>query len=249
CSHGVRCHINASCLLGFAGYYCECNIGYAGDGSDCGVDKDLDGWPDVDLTCCKVQDHCSADNCPDVPNSGQEDADFNGIGDACDTIIGPHTVGPVNGTTTSFPEEFCRPHNPNKCGTNDTWRTKDSDGDGHMDSCDNCPKQYNLDQADSDDDRVGDVCDTDQDADNDGVDDGVDNCIDVVNPDQSDVDYDGMGDECDNDADDDGIPNAVDNCWLSPNPGQENANNDDFGDVCQDDKDGDCSPDQIDICP
>jgi hypothetical protein len=66
----------------------------------------------------------------------------------------------------------------------------DSDGDwygdpGHPEntcSDDNCPDDYNPDQADFDDDGIGDLCD---------------NCIDIYNPDQDDLDGDGIGDSCD----------------------------------------------------
>ncbi|CAL4119281.1 unnamed protein product, partial [Meganyctiphanes norvegica] len=142
------------------------------------------------------------------------------------------------------------PHPDNgACSTSDVWRTKDSDGDGLPDYLDNCPNVANVNQADSDDDRVGDGCDTDRDVDNDGVDDEVDNCIFVVNPEQSDADHDGIGDQCDADADDDGIPNTTDNCMLVPNPAQEDANDDGLGDVCQIDEDGDCIANALDICP
>lgn len=49
----------------------------------CGPDSDLDGYPDNQLPCSDI--HCRADNCPQVSNSGQEDADKDGIGDSCDT--------------------------------------------------------------------------------------------------------------------------------------------------------------------
>ena len=35
----------------------------------------------------------------------------------------------------------------------------DSDGDGFTDDVDNCPTDYNLDQADEDGDNIGDLCD------------------------------------------------------------------------------------------
>jgi len=84
-----------------------------------------------------------SDNCPDVPNVRQFDRDDDLVGDACDAC----------------------PDDPDKiklgacgCGTPDD----DTDGDGVPDCADNCPANANADQADADDDGIGDVCDDDQ---------------------------------------------------------------------------------------
>jgi hypothetical protein len=86
----------------------------------------------------------------------------------------------------------------------------DSDGDGIIDSQDNCPTVANPDQIDSDNDSIGDACDNcpelnnpfQEDSDNDGIGDACDNCPFTANPDQIDSDKDGIGDVCD-------VPNDI----------------------------------------
>ena len=61
-------------------------------------------------------------------------------------------------------------------------KNNDTDGDGVLDVCDNCPFVATTNRTDSDGDGVGDICD---------------NCPDTPNSDQTDVDGDGIGDACD----------------------------------------------------
>ena len=65
----------------------------------------------------------------------------------------------------------------------------DTDGDGVRDTEDNCPLIANTDQLDTDEDGIGDLCDTDDDGD--GVLDTLDNCPLKANTDQLDTDEDG----------------------------------------------------------
>jgi poly(hydroxyalkanoate) depolymerase family esterase len=84
----------------------------------------------------------------------------------------------------------------------------DSDNDGIADDADNCPNNVNTDQADNDNDGVGNVCDATPnggsgvaDADNDGIADSSDNCPNIANADQADNDNDGLGNVCDSTPD------------------------------------------------
>lgn len=125
----------------------------------------------------------------------------------------------------------------------------DTDLDGIPDPSDNCPAIANVDQADFDQDNIGDVCDSDDDCDS--VDDGVDNCpltlnsTDPICPadgDQTNSDGDLFGNVCDNcantanddqaDGDLDTIGDACDNCPTEANTDQADADGDQIGDLC-----------------
>jgi hypothetical protein len=122
----------------------------------------------------------------------------------------------------------------------------DTDGDGIVDSVDNCDNDDNPGQENNDGDAQGDACDADDD--NDGVADGADNCALVANGGQEDNDGDGSGDACDADDDNDGVVDSVDNCVNDANPGQENNDVDAQGDACDADDDNDGVNDGGDNC-
>jgi len=82
------------------------------------ADPDQDGFSNAE------------DNCPDVPNAGQEDTDGDGVGNSCDNCP---SVASADQTNT--------------------------DGDFFGDACDNCPDAFNNDGFDTDGDGRGDVCD------------------------------------------------------------------------------------------
>ncbi len=112
-----------------------------------------------------------------------------------------------------------------KCGS--AVVTKDTDGDGFSDSVDNCPLVANLDQKDSDGDKIGDACDVvapvaappAADTDKDSVVDSVDNCPLVANLNQKNQDADLFGDLCDN-------------CIMVTNANQVDTDKDGIGDAC-----------------
>lgn len=248
------CSIYATCEKDVDKPRCKCRPAFSGDGFVCNKDTDGDGVPDEPLGC--VGSQCKGDNCPFIPNSGQEDMDGDGKGDVCDADI--------DGDTMWNNQDNC-PFHPNK-------EQRNSDSDDWGDNCDNCPFVYNPDQLDSDGDGKGDVCDDDYD--DDGIDNVVDNCQHTYNPTQEDRDVDGVGDLCDNcpdhsnsdqndknqngvgdacdnniDSDSDGVIDIFDNCPHIANADQLDTDNDGKGDVCDGDMDDDGVVNELDNCP
>uniref|UniRef100_A0A672RPK7 Thrombospondin-4-B n=1 Tax=Sinocyclocheilus grahami TaxID=75366 RepID=A0A672RPK7_SINGR len=243
------CDPNAKCIEERDGTItCQCGIGWAGNGYLCGKDTDIDGYPDEKLRCRDPT--CRKDNCITVPNSGQEDADGNGKGDACD----PDADG--DGILNE----------QDNCWLTPNINQLNSDKDSHGDACDNCIRVDNPDQRDTDSDGLGDACDDDMDGDGlknfldncqrvknrdqldrdgDGVGDACDSCPDIPNPNQSDIDNDLVGDSCDTnqDSDGDGHQDSKDNCPLVINSSQLDTDKDGLGDECDDDDDNDGIPD------
>ncbi len=173
---------------------CENNDDPDGDGF-CGAfdtctDTDGDGFGDPGFPT----NVCALDNCPLVPNAGQEDADADGMGDACD-------VCPMDPDNDLDLDTICG--DVDNCPMVANPPQVDTDADGRGDACDNCPGTSNPTQADADLDGQGDACDgcpmdplkiapgvcgcgnVEEDVDLDGVFDCVDPCL--------DADFDGYG--------------------------------------------------------
>ena len=76
----------------FAKTNCSCLPGYTGTHKECGIDTDLDSYPDHLLDCISEQNNkfCQQDNCASKSNTDQLDCDMNGMGDVCDGPICPY---------------------------------------------------------------------------------------------------------------------------------------------------------------
>jgi Thrombospondin type 3 repeat len=122
----------------------------------------------------------------------------------------------------------------------------DTDGDGVLDTTDNCVNVANPFQQDNDGDGIGNACDgtpNGPDTDGDGIGDAVDNCVAIANPTQQDNDGDGIGNACDAtpngpDGDGDGVTDPVDNCPVNANASQQDNDNDGIGNACDSTPDG-----------
>ncbi len=168
------------------------------------VDSDHDGAGDL------------CDTCP-LTGAG-DDRDGDGVDDTCD----PCVVADGDETACAAID----PDNDAVCTGDPATLPATCDG---VD--DNCPDDANPDQADADEDGVGDACD---DSDGDNVVDADDNCVDVANEDQanSDAGFDSDPDVCAAFGDSHG--DACDNCKDDENEEQDDTDEDGTGDVCDD---------------
>ena len=208
---------------------CEVRNAFAAVGLT-GADRDCDGTvdqsqPDTDMDLIPN----AIDNCPNDPNTSQEDRDHDNLGDVCDDSDADGVVD----ATDNCPV-ISNPGQADADGDRRGDACEDQDGDRVIDVDDNCRSIPNTNQRDNDTDGYGDACDNDDD--DDFIDDGLDNCPLVANPDQADGDIDGVG-------------NACDNCPLWPNPGRADLDGDGIGDACDADDDNDGVDDESDNCP
>jgi hypothetical protein len=112
------------------------------------ADQDSDG----------VGDLC--DRCPSISDATQADADADGVGDACD--FDDVDFDGIPNEIDNCPDVY----NPAQAvGTGNRGaacsQATDRDGDGTTDLNDNCVRTPNSNQANSDSDNLGNVCDSD----------------------------------------------------------------------------------------
>ncbi|HET9712951.1 MAG TPA: thrombospondin type 3 repeat-containing protein [Pyrinomonadaceae bacterium] len=191
-----------------------------GVGDACDADADGDGRAN------------NVDNCPTTPNADQKNSDQqNDGGDACDD-------SDADGILDATDNCLWHRNFDQKNTDGDAWGNacdKDFDGDGICQvggntfpwdtgvppgGCpvvsDNCPLLQNANQADTDGDGAGNVCD--------GCPNNADTGI--------DLDGDGTDNACDPDDDGDGVADATDNCPSVKNADQRDLNGNGIGTAC-----------------
>jgi hypothetical protein len=220
----IVCALVVFLLLGASGS-CKQGKGKGEPGIDekglvcpcCGYDvvKEDNMWKCINPSClnswfAEEEKSCNSE-CWGLPGQCPDDGDLCTIeectGGVCtsDPVICPDMEGYaccdgicVNTWTDNQNCGECGINCPDGQICNDGSCFDDTDGDGIINSEDNCPYDPNPDQADSNGDGEGDACDWDNmDEDGDGVINSEDNCIWTPNPDQADSNGDGEGDACD----------------------------------------------------
>lgn len=202
------------------------------------ADNDIDGIGDA---CDTQSDHDSisddTDNCPYVTNEDQTDSDVDGVGDACeeaeeeecDNSCDLDGDGMGNDCDDDDDDDDSVTDEYDVCpfskSATDCSSTYDTDGDGVVDTIDNCASVSNVCQTDADGDGMGSDCDTNgddfKDTDGDGIADDSDSCAELYDTSNACADTDG-----------DSVYDLEDNCPDDSNEDQNDDDADGKGDVC-----------------
>ena len=223
-----------------------------GAGDACDTDDDNDGVVDLTDNCPRLYNPKPACNPTSIAKIAcGSDADCPGLHFPCPVEGEGPCAASLAGTERNHecgPDGYCKP----AAGVGDGYYgTTRIECGGDFNYC--ASSGYCVDQADNDNDGVGDACDPDDDNDTwcdlpldsapyeatDGAQifyahgcsafrdaSGVaqpDNCVGMFNNAQADQDRDSQGDVCDMDLDGDNIPNSVDNCRSIANTAQTNS--------------------------
>ena len=200
----------------------QCDDGNASAGDGCGADCLFESIDE----CAQNLDNCSVNaTCNNVDLPGTFTCTclpgFEGDGVTCNDIdecaLNLDNCS-ANAACINLPGTFSCDCNDGFIGDGVTCTDPDADNDGVCDGAaaappvclagpDNCVNVPNPNQADGDNDGIGDLCESD--VDDDGVFDSDDNCVNTPNPLQENNDGDAQGDACDPDDDNDEVPDVV----------------------------------------
>lgn len=235
-------------------------------GDVCDDDIDGDGIANGSDAFLTDPDESSDNDNDGTGDNADTDDDNDGMPDIFEDLYGLDSTNASDASTdldsdgVTNLQEYIQGSNPTIANNTST----DTDGDGRADILDNCPSDANANQADGDNDGIGDVCDADRD--NDGIANGSDAFPDD-NSESVDTDGDGTGNNADTDDDNDGMSDAFEAQYgfdsLDPSDASDDTDSDgqtnlqeyqastnpllDNADTT--DSDGDGTTDVLDNCP